>query len=516
MAEPLVTVVVTPREGHFMAERSLLSVLADDAIPFELIYADFAAPPRTAAALRRQADERGFRLVEHAEWMPPAAARKALLPEIRTKYVAFADNDILVERGCLERLVACAEETDAGLVCPLYIEAGGGRTPAIHVAGGLFQWSDAPEPLLLAANNRWQHWPLEQAAGAGRERVDFTEYHYVLGRRDLLCSPGGVSDDVLLVHEHLDLALAARELGWPVVFEPAARITYMAFEPRPLADADFFRRRWDADACLASMTAFAGRWPCVDRDGFVDVMTSYAPSRLQEMSLRRPGSRSEDLATPMRREELAQSRFALREQAIARGYADEDVVRFEGACDGATLLFDGVYRPDGRPFLSHVIGTASVLVRYDMRADIVLAGLLHAALTHRPAWTPEADVVDVLRSASIEVLVGSQPQALAFLGAPDADTGTLNIIGARTVALLAANDVDMRLAGEYRATGRAGDLNDLARERTAAVLAGFGVDGLIASVAERESVVDRRPLLGAAGLQSSFRLDARNRQITPV
>ncbi len=516
MTEPLVTVVITPREGHFMAERSLLSVLADDAIPFDLIYVDFAAPPRAAAALRRQADERGFRLIEHTAWMPPARARKAALSEIRTKYVAFADNDILVEPGCLQRLVACAEETGAGLVCPLYIEAGGGRTPLIHVAGGLFQWSDAPEPRLLGASPRWPHGALELVAGAGRERVDFTEYHYVLGRMDLLGEPGVVSDDVLLMHEHLDLALAARERGWEVVFEPAARISYQAFDPRPLADADFFRRRWDVDACLASLAAFERRWPFIDRRGLIDCMTDYPAARLQELSLRRVGSTSEDLAAPMQRGELAQSRFALREQAIARGYAAEDVARFEGGCDAATLMFDGLYRPDGRPFLSHAIGTASVLVRFDCRAEIVLAGLLHAALTHRPAWTPETEVVDVLRSTDVELLVSSQPQALAFLGGAEANLGALNIVGVRTFALLAANDVDMRLAGEYRATGRAGDLNDVARERIAAVLAGFGVDGLIASVAERESVIDRRPLLGAPGLQSSFRLDARNRQILPI
>jgi glycosyltransferase involved in cell wall biosynthesis len=514
MTEPLVTVVISPREGHFMAESSLLSVLADDRIPFDLIYVDFGAPPKVTAALQRHAAERGFRLVQNADWMPPSLARKSVLPEVRTKYVAFADNDIVVEPGCLQALVACAEETGAGLISPLYVQAGGGRTPTIHMAGGIFEWSDAREPRLVGASHRGSGQPLEAAAVLRREQVDFTEYHYVLARMDLVRRSDAISEDVLLIHEHLDLALFARELGVPVLFEPSARVTYMAFEPRPLSDTAFYRRRWDVSGCDASLAAFARRWPFADSGAVIESLASYAAERLQEVSVRRLGSDGADLAAPMRRAELAQSRFDLREQAIDRGYSDDEVRGFESACDLATFLFDGIYRPDGRPFLSHVIGTASVLVRYEVRADVIQAGLLHAALTHRPDWASEVDVASALRLAGIETLVRGQPVASAFLSG-DADIASLNMIGVRIIAILAANDIDMRLSGEFRATGRFAELTPTMRERIGEVLEGFGVDGLAASAKQLAGEVAAWPVLGTP-VHGSFRLDAKNRRMLPV
>src|ERR1700744_2602145 len=119
MSDPLVTVVICPREGHFLTERSLLSVLADDSLPFELIYVDIASPPAIEQAIRAQAAVRPFQVVRHDGWVAPAAARKSAIAGVKTKYVVCLDNDILVDRGCLKKLVACAEETGAGLVCPL-------------------------------------------------------------------------------------------------------------------------------------------------------------------------------------------------------------------------------------------------------------------------------------------------------------------------------------------------------------------------------------------------------------
>ena len=513
MAEPLVTVVISPREGHWMAELSLMTVLADDLVPFDLIYVDFEAPPKFAEVLRRHAAERGFRLVVHEAWIEPSAARRALLPDIRTKYVAFADNDIAVERGCLAKLVACAEETGAAVVAPLYLQAGEGFPTTIHMAGGEFIWSETTPGLLLAENHRLAGQPAEAAAGLGREAVDFTEYHYVLGRTDFLRQPGAISSDVLLVHEHLDLALFAREQGERIFFEPSARITYAAFGPRPLSDVPFFRRRWSETACEASAAAFVRRWPIVDGPSFSG---HFGAEKLPEVSLRRTGSAGEDLDAPMRPDELAQSRVALREQALGRGYSEEEVSGFDQAGDLATLLFDGIYRPDGRPFLSHVIGTASVLVRYELQPAVVRAGLLHAALTHRPPWLDAGEVAGALQAGATETLVRGQPIVSALFAGEDVDFAALNMLGVRIAAILAANDIDMRLAGEYRGTGRPSDLNPLMRQRIAKALDGFGVDGLVKSSAVTEEAARPWPVLGAPARHASFRLDAPNRRTLPV
>lgn len=517
MTEPIVTVVISPREGYFLSERSLLSVLGDDEIPFELLYIDIASPPSIARAIQAHAKERGFKVLRHDRWIAPSAARKRAFAEVRTKYAACIDNDILVEPGCLRKLVACAEETGAALVCPLYVEAGGGRPPTIHMAGGRFFWSEEANARLIAEGHLLSGAPVSEAAGLARMKVDYTEYHYVLGRMELLGRPEAVSDDILLIHEHLDLALYAREHGLEVFLEPSARATYVAFESRPLQDIAFFRRRWDVEACHQSLHAFA-RKRLTSGNGFmIDAMLAYPAMRLREVELRHPRSAGEDLAEPMAAAELAQTRSALREQALSRGYSSEEVLALERIADFATLLFDGLYRPDGRPFLNHAIGTASALVRYELDMDIVRAGLLRAAYIHRPEWIAEAEVSSTLAAIpAVGRLIRGQPQARAILSADDADLSSFNVVGASVACILAANNVEMRLSGEYSATGRPADLTPAALDRIDEVLSPFGVDGLARSARLPPGEGDAWPLMGAGVRHTSFRLDARNRRLLPI
>jgi len=184
----------------------------------------------------------------------------------------------------------------------------------------------------------------------------------------------------------------------------------------------------------------------------------------------------------MTRAELAQNRAELREQALARGYSARELRRIEDAADFATVIYDGLYRPEGRPFISHAIGTAGAMVRYELDCDLVEAGLLHAALTTRPDWMPEADLATAMgRKPRVDRSIRHQDDARAFLSRDDADLMALNVLGSGVAAILAANEVDMRLSGEYRATGRAADISEAALERIGVVLGFFDVAGLARS-----------------------------------
>jgi glycosyltransferase involved in cell wall biosynthesis len=517
MSEPIVTLVICPREAHFMTVQSLLNILADDAIPFKVIYVDVASPPDIAEAIRRISAARGFKVIRHNAWIAPATARKEAIAEVKTKYVACIDNDVLVEPGCLKTLIDCAEETGAGLVCPLYIQAGGGRPSTIHMAGGVFTWSDDETPELIGERHLLASAPVSVADTLVRSKADFTEYHYVVGRMDLMGRPEVISDDILLIHEHLDLALVARQQGLEVMVEPSARATYVAFEPRALQDLDFYRRRWDKEACAQSVYAFARKWVGADRSELVDSTLDYIDSRLQEVELRLPGSRGNDLAEPMAREELAQNRCALREQSLARGYSANELRMIDEAADFATMLFDGLYRADGRPFITHAIGTASALIRYELNMDVIQAGLLHAAFMLRPQWMPEAELsATFARQPAIATLVRNQPNARNYLNQDEADVMTLNITGGAVACILAANETDLRLSGEYRAAGRPADLTGDALERIGVILGMFGVEGLARSAQLPAGEGQTWPLFGVAGLHTSFRFDPKTRRPVPV
>ena len=112
------SIVITQREGFSRSRESLLSVLANTPQPYELIYIDGGSPPEVRDQLRRLSEERGFRLIRYERFLSPNEAREAALPHVSGEYTAFLDNDVLVGEGWLEGLLACAEETGAGVVAP--------------------------------------------------------------------------------------------------------------------------------------------------------------------------------------------------------------------------------------------------------------------------------------------------------------------------------------------------------------------------------------------------------------
>lgn len=74
----------------------------------------------------------------------------------------------------------------------------------------------------------------------------------------------------------------------------------------------------------------------------------------------------------------AQTNVQLFEQMLAAGFSTEDVELTSKAHELAVRLLHGLFRPEGEHFVTHLVGTASILVRYEARLPIVLAGLLHA------------------------------------------------------------------------------------------------------------------------------------------
>ncbi len=73
---------------------------------------------------------------------------------------------------------------------------------------------------------------------------------------------------------------------------------------------------------------------------------------------------------------VAQTNLQLYRQISASGV---DLSTLRRGYELAAALFAGVYRASGKPFIAHLVGTASVLVSDGAPATLVYAGLLHAA-----------------------------------------------------------------------------------------------------------------------------------------
>jgi hypothetical protein len=130
----------------------------------------------------------------------------------------------------------------------------------------------------------------------------------------------------------------------------------------------------------------------------------------------------------------------------------------------AHVLMDGGYRPCGRPFINHLVGTACALVRDGFRVDTVAAGLLHSAYTHCPPHhgDPKAAAETVCawlggEGSALEKRVRAYARhssLWAKLQANAIPIEDISMLDAEILAIAVANEVDMHLSGEYRYTKR--------------------------------------------------------------
>lgn len=75
----------------------------------------------------------------------------------------------------------------------------------------------------------------------------------------------------------------------------------------------------------------------------------------------------------------AQTNLQLYNQVRQANYPESDFMQLAKAYELAMELFTGRYRANGKPFLAHLVGTASILVAQSAPMQVAIAGLLHAA-----------------------------------------------------------------------------------------------------------------------------------------
>jgi hypothetical protein len=401
--------------------------------------------------------EAGGLLIRKDAWLWPGVARNLALAHVDTPFVAFIDNDVVVETGWLGKLLAAAQETGAALVGPLYLVSDGVGEARIHMAGGTLARVATPSGTALHERHDRLDAPLAERAQLTRTACDFVEYHCMLARTDFLRRAGPLSEDIVCVHEHIDVALAAKAAGLAVVFEPAAAVTQYVDAPYALADLPFHRWRWRREAVDASLAAFAAKWNVTD-DGeatrgvraFVDGLTARRDPLVPWLEPARARA-------PLDAGDVKQSLYGLLTQAHAQGYGQADLDLFAKTYRAAMSLFAGGFRPCGRPFLDHCVGTASALVAFAFAPRLVVAGLLHGAYTHAPLGPePHAALgeLDGRIGAAFGARVANLVRAYARSEtAPDAwreahPAQSLSVDDAEILAIALAAEIDKRASGE--------------------------------------------------------------------
>ena len=260
MAEPLVTIVVVPRERFSFALPSLDAVYERTSFPFRLVYVDAGSPRTVRRALRRRAAERGFELLRVDRYLTPNAARNLGLRHVRTRYVTFLDNDGLVTPGWLSALVGCAEDTGAAVCGPLQL-IGDPERELIHIAGGTARIVEQDgRRRFEAAHHLSGRRVSEVRESLVRGPTEEVEFHCMLVRTEVFERFGPLDEGLLNTQEHTDLCMNVREAGLPIVFEPASVVSYVPPPPFALSDIPYFLLRWSDEWTRSSLEHFVARW----------------------------------------------------------------------------------------------------------------------------------------------------------------------------------------------------------------------------------------------------------------
>jgi GT2 family glycosyltransferase len=278
-----VTLVVVPRERFSYTQASLESIYDHTAFPFDLIYVDGNSPAKVRRYLEAEAKEKGFRLIRTNTYLSPNQARNIGLAQVKTPYLVFLDNDVIVSPGWLTHLMACATETSAAIVGPLMCE----QEPVhklIHCAGGENHiWQDAK------GNRRFREKMYKQGKQVvevrdqlQRQPTELIEFHCMLVRTAIFEQLGPLDEGMLNTKEHLDFCLTVMQAGESIYFEPASVVTYVPGPPLEWTDLLYYMLRWSDAWQLASLRHLRQKWDLAE--------DSYFKTKYKKLGWRRRSS----------------------------------------------------------------------------------------------------------------------------------------------------------------------------------------------------------------------------------
>lgn len=266
MPDPLVTIVVVPRERFGVTERALEALYANTPASFALVYVDGGSPRRVRRYLENESRARGFTLVRRDHYLTPNQARNLALPYLRTRYAVFIDNDAVPAPGWLDALVECAETTGAWIVGPMYL-IGEPERQEIHMAAGDARIEERPAGRRFVERHRFAgKRPDEVRAHLRRMPCEQVEFHCMLVRAEVFERLGPLDEGLRSMAEHTDLCMLARRAGGEVYVEPAAVVTYITSGRFSPADYGYFFWRWGEAATAASIARFREKWDLPERE----------------------------------------------------------------------------------------------------------------------------------------------------------------------------------------------------------------------------------------------------------
>ncbi len=270
MTKPQVTIIVVPRERFSYTQKSLESIYENTHFPFELVYIDGNSPAPYKTYLEKQAQEKGFKLIRTNYFLSPNHARNLGIAQVKTKYLVFIDNDVLVKPGWLEKLVTCADRTGAWLVGPLTLQGEDFKT--IHMAGGVIELQEKNGKVWMIQKRPFMTRPLAEVASKIQPgSTQLLEFHCMLARREVFDTFGLLDEGFMSMCEEDDLCMAVKKANQEIYLESNSLVSYVPPSPSEFAVSDlpFFFIRWSDSWCQMSVNRCCQKWNLTDDSPFL-------------------------------------------------------------------------------------------------------------------------------------------------------------------------------------------------------------------------------------------------------
>jgi hypothetical protein len=111
---------------------------------------------------------------------------------------------------------------------------------------------------------------------------------------------------------------------------------------------------------------------------------------------------------------VAQTNIQLYNQLRRRGVGRDDLVLIRRAYELLTTLYAGYYQADGKPFVAHGVGVASIMAELGQPADIVATALLHGVYGNADFGDGRASGVTDFRRRVVRDAVGEGVERLVL------------------------------------------------------------------------------------------------------
>jgi GT2 family glycosyltransferase len=177
-------------------------------------------------------DNRGF-----------AAGNNIGVESCDARFYLLLNSDTLVRDGALERLVdALSSEPDVGLASPRL------EWPEGEPQESCFRYHRPVSELIDSARTGFitrllARYEVPLRVGDERSFPEWTSFACVMIRREVLEQVGLLDEGFFLYFEDVELSFRAREAGWRILHEPAARVVHLRGGSSPVKSHARLRRR---------------------------------------------------------------------------------------------------------------------------------------------------------------------------------------------------------------------------------------------------------------------------------